>query len=116
MNLKDLESKKIGDLRQIATLAGISNAENLKKAEILLELGKLEQESVNPAAETPSEVKAKKPQAKKVKANEKAETSVEKPIDSEPEKEIQAEKQLEKEDKTPAITSENEVKGKRKRI
>ncbi|MCE3294837.1 MAG: transcription termination factor Rho [Crocinitomicaceae bacterium] len=41
MDLKDLESKKIGDLRQIATTAGIPNAENLKKAELLGEFAKL---------------------------------------------------------------------------
>ncbi|MGV3630301.1 MAG: transcription termination factor Rho [Bacteroidota bacterium] len=41
MDLKDLESKKIGDLRQIATTAGIPNAENLKKAELIAEFSKL---------------------------------------------------------------------------
>jgi transcription termination factor Rho len=41
MNLKDLESKKIGDLRQTASLAGISNVETLKKAEIIAALSKL---------------------------------------------------------------------------
>lgn len=41
MDLKDLESKKIGDLRQIATTAGIPNAENLKKAELIAEFAKL---------------------------------------------------------------------------
>ena len=40
MDLKDLESKKIGDLRQIATSAGIPDAENLKKADILSEFAK----------------------------------------------------------------------------
>ncbi len=42
MNLSDLESKKISDLREIALVAGIENAENLKKAEILDALSKLE--------------------------------------------------------------------------
>ncbi|MES2589517.1 MAG: transcription termination factor Rho [Bacteroidota bacterium] len=42
MNLNDLETKKISDLRQIASLAGIPNAETLKKPEILAELAKLE--------------------------------------------------------------------------
>jgi transcription termination factor Rho len=49
MNLKDLESKKISDLREIAKTAGITNTETLKKAEILAALEKL-------PAETPAEI------------------------------------------------------------
>lgn len=45
MNLSDLESKKISDLRQIAQVAGIENAETLKKPEILAALAKLATES-----------------------------------------------------------------------
>jgi transcription termination factor Rho len=51
MNLKDLESKKIGDLRQIASLAGILNTETLKKAEILAELSKLDSDSSSDSSE-----------------------------------------------------------------
>ncbi|MBI2259974.1 MAG: transcription termination factor Rho [Flavobacteriia bacterium] len=41
MNLSDLATKKLSDLRQIAALAGINNAENLKKTELLTEFYKL---------------------------------------------------------------------------
>jgi transcription termination factor Rho len=41
MNLKDLETKKLSDLRKIASTAGIENAENLKKVELLVEFEKL---------------------------------------------------------------------------
>jgi transcription termination factor Rho len=116
MNLKDLESKKIGDLRQIATLAGISNAETLKKAEILLELGKLEEQIPAKQTETPSDVKTKKPVAKKVKPTEKVAIILEETSDSAPEEKIELEVKIEKEEKTPEISAENEVKGKRKRI
>jgi transcription termination factor Rho len=116
MNLKDLESKKIGDLRQIATLAGISNAENLKKAEILLELGKIEQETSPSPIEANADAKAKKPQVKKVKASEKAASPAEKKNDSALEEKIELEVKIEKEEKTPKVSAENELKGKRKRI
>lgn len=54
MNLKDLETKKLSDLRQIATLAGIENAENLKKPELLKAFAALSSETG--IGETPREV------------------------------------------------------------
>ena len=35
MDIKDLEGKKLSDLRVIATAAGIINSESLKKADII---------------------------------------------------------------------------------
>lgn len=63
MDLKDLESKKIGDLRQIATLAGIENADNLKKPQIIEAFAKLAQETNSPSSEASageSQAKAKR--------------------------------------------------------
>ncbi len=78
MDLKDLESKKIGDLRQIATTAGIPNAENLKKAELLGEFAKISGNTASAekapkakkaikesAAEVISEVPAEQPKKEK---------------------------------------------------
>jgi transcription termination factor Rho len=44
MNIKELESKKLSDLRVIAQTLGIENAENLKKSEILNHLTSLSQQ------------------------------------------------------------------------
>lgn len=66
MNLKDLESKKIGDLRQIATLAGIENADNLKKPQIIEAFAKLAQESDSPASEAPSDESQAKTKRKRI--------------------------------------------------
>ena len=66
MDLKDLESKKIGDLRQIATLAGIENADNLKKPQILEAFAKLAQETTSPSVETPAEDSQTKTKRKRI--------------------------------------------------
>ncbi len=64
MNLNDLESKKISDLRKIALAAGIENAESLKKADILDALLKLEgstsETKASETVEKPAKVAAKK--------------------------------------------------------
>lgn len=59
MDIKELESKKIADLRVIATAAGIENAAKLKKAEIITLLtdnsGSEEKTSPQKTEETPNE-------------------------------------------------------------
>lgn len=62
MNLKDLETKKLSDLRQIATLAGIENAENLKKPELLNAFAALSSETET--NEVPAEAEAKETEDK----------------------------------------------------
>ena len=63
MDIKDLESKKLSDLRVIAQTVGISNAETLKKSEILAQLAQLS--NTTEASTTEKEVVVKKvPKAK----------------------------------------------------
>jgi transcription termination factor Rho len=62
MNLKDLETKKLSDLRQIATLAGIENAENLKKPELLNAFAALSSDTDK--SEAPIEVLSKETEDK----------------------------------------------------
>ncbi len=58
MDKKDLESKKLSDLRVIATAAGIENADSYKKAELINQLTGLESgdTATNTVVETVSEV------------------------------------------------------------
>lgn len=60
MNIKELESKKLSDLRVIAQTLGIENAENLKKSEILNQLNNLSQQSDSSESETNQETKVVK--------------------------------------------------------
>ena len=46
MDIKDLEGKKLSDLRVIATAAGITNTETLKKADIIDAIKKITSESI----------------------------------------------------------------------
>ena len=66
MDIKDLESKKLSDLRVIAQTVGISNAESLKKSEILAQLAQLSNTTeVSNTPTTEKEVVVKKaPKAK----------------------------------------------------
>lgn len=117
MNLKDLESKKIGDLRQIASLAGISNTENLKKAELLQELGKLEQETPEKQTEKTVEVKAKRTIVKKNKPAEKEIVTTKETIDAiTDEVKIVEQTNVLTEKTAESVAPEIEAKGKRKRI
>lgn len=47
MNIQDLESKKLLDLREIAKAAGIKRVESFKKGELLEELKKLASTTAN---------------------------------------------------------------------
>jgi hypothetical protein len=60
MDIKELESKKLSDLRVIAQTLGIENAENLKKSEILNQLNNLSQQSESKESETNQESKVAK--------------------------------------------------------
>jgi transcription termination factor Rho len=60
MDIKELESKKLSDLRVIAQTLGIENAENLKKSEILNQLNNLSQQSDSSESETNQETKVVK--------------------------------------------------------
>ncbi|MFN5443807.1 MAG: transcription termination factor Rho [Crocinitomicaceae bacterium] len=57
MDIKELESKKLSDLRVIAQTLGIENAESLKKSEIINQLNQMSKQS-NPS-ETSSQEEAK---------------------------------------------------------
>ncbi len=57
MDIKELESKKLSDLRVIAQTLGIENAESLKKSEIINQLNQMSKQS--DPSETSSQEEAK---------------------------------------------------------
>ena len=73
MDIKDLEGKKLSDLRVIALAAGLENAETLKKPEIIGQLSKLAGGEEAPTTEKVKPTPKAKPTAKKVTASETTE-------------------------------------------
>lgn len=70
MDKKDLESKKLSDLRVIAAAAGIENADTYKKAELINQLTGKASEPVavaEPVAEASSETSDDKPKRKRTR-------------------------------------------------
>ena len=66
MDIKDLEGKKLSDLRVIAIAAGLDKAETLKKSEIIGQLGKLAGGEEAPATEKVKPTPKAKSPVKKV--------------------------------------------------
>ncbi len=57
MDIKELESKKLSDLRVIAQTLGIENAETLKKSEIINQLNQMSNQAENTGSSNESETK-----------------------------------------------------------
>jgi transcription termination factor Rho len=68
MDIKDLEGKKLSDLRVIALAAGLEKAETLKKSEIIDQLGKLASGDTTPVVEKVKPAPKAKPAPKKAVA------------------------------------------------
>ena len=57
MDIKELESKKLSDLRVIAQTLGIENAESLKKSEIINQLNQLNKQDETSESKIESDTK-----------------------------------------------------------
>jgi len=116
MDKKDLESKKLSDLRVIAAAAGIENADSYKKAELINQLTGLGSEAANApapqetASETSSESAEDKPKRKRTRV-EKVEIGKKQPsLFSEEKPAVTNEPVATIEDKAPIIeTTAHEV-------
>ncbi|MFT6502348.1 MAG: transcription termination factor Rho [Crocinitomicaceae bacterium] len=117
MDKKDLEGKKVAELREIATASGISGAEAMKKAEIIEKLAGSTKSIEN--AETEEEAPKRKRTRKKVMTEKSTEeqgelfktaeeVKAEAKIKAEPE--VKAEVEATPEVKVPSAEKKNEAK------
>ncbi len=78
MDIKELESKKLSDLRVIAQTLGIENAETLKKSEIINQLNQMSNQAENTDSSNESETKPVKRGRKAIKPEtESSQTTLE---------------------------------------
>lgn len=115
MDIKELESKKLSDLRVIAQTLGIENAESLKKSEIINQLNKLSKQEETAEASAESDTKTIKRGRKAVaKTSEEVSLFSEEPTEktvseNQPEKKIRKRLTENNEDSTIIPALENKT-------